>query len=142
MARPMKPVSIRTSHDITTDYTNHHNGGIVTEGPPDTPSQQSHSNMGDRGYVGGRSAPVTTFAWISAIKMGSKREGSSGPASGGESADPSRRNSRSRPSSVGRDSESHVPPESRKSTETKDKTHEDHREGDMNQSLQDEYVEP
>lgn len=133
----MRPVSVRTPHEVLADYQNHHDAD-VTAGVPEAP-QHSQSNASDRGYVGGRTAPVTAFAWMSAIKMGSKREGSSGPGSGGESADPSRVSSRSRPSSIHGES-SHTPSEVRKSNDTKGKSHDEHREGDTNQSLQDEYV--
>ncbi|KAI0794847.1 hypothetical protein C8Q75DRAFT_847958 [Abortiporus biennis] len=52
-----------------------------------------------RKFVGGRDAQITTFAWLSSVKVGDKKEGSSGPGSGAESGTASRISSRSRPPS-------------------------------------------
>lgn len=51
-------------------------------------------------FAGGRSAQITTFQWLSNVKVGGPRDGSSGPGSGGDSGDVSRIGSRSRPPSL------------------------------------------
>ncbi|KAJ3484289.1 hypothetical protein NLI96_g5740 [Meripilus lineatus] len=130
LARPIRPISVRTPHE---DYNTH-----TTENVKDAP-QQGQSNPSDRGYVGGRSAPVTAFAWITAIKMGSKREGNSAE-SGEERSYASRMSSLSRPSSPREESVSRTTSDNRKTSEGKDKPHEDHREVDTNQSLQEEIT--
>lgn len=90
-----------------------------------------------RGYVGGRSAQITTIAWLSSVKVG-KREDSSGPGSGGESAAASRMHSRSRPPSLSVDSTSAGLSEFRRAVEGRDRFEDDHKEGDGNKSLQEE----
>lgn len=90
-----------------------------------------------RGYVGGRSAQITTYAWLSSVKVGSKREDSSGPASGGESGNASRLNSRSRPPSIMDPSMSFYSLDGRSGSRDRD---DGSRETESNQSLQDESV--
>ncbi|EIW56116.1 uncharacterized protein TRAVEDRAFT_50605 [Trametes versicolor FP-101664 SS1] len=50
-------------------------------------------------FAGARSNQITTFQWLSNIKVGQPRDGSSGPKSGGDSGNVSRINSGSRPPS-------------------------------------------
>ncbi|KAJ3559944.1 hypothetical protein NM688_g25 [Phlebia brevispora] len=90
-----------------------------------------------RGYVAGRSANITTFAWISSVKVGGKRDDSSGPTSGGESGGPSRISSRSRPPSVMDPSMSMSNLEVRSGSRDRDA---DSRETESNQSLQEEIT--
>lgn len=90
-----------------------------------------------RGYVAGRSAHITTFAWLSSVKVGNKRDDSSGPASGGESGTASRFNSRSRPPSIIDPSMSMSVLDARSGSRDRD---DGSRETDSNQSLQDECI--
>ena len=96
-----------------------------------------------RGYVGGRSAQITTLAWLSSVKVGHRRDDSSGPASGGESGTTSRRPSRSRPPSISDPTTSALASEggseSRERERERDRG-EDERDVDPNQSLQEESV--
>jgi hypothetical protein len=80
------------------------------------------------------------LAWLASVKVGGKREDSSGPGSGGNS----RNGSQSRVSSTSSQSSDHenlhAPSVLRKASEGVDKPTEERREGEGNQSLQDEYV--
>lgn len=91
-----------------------------------------------RGNIGGKSARMDAFTWLSNVKVGDKRENSSGPGSGAESGNGSRMSSRSRPPSG---------PEQRRAgaghrrrSDSRSRGTDDRREGEGNQSLQDEYV--
>lgn len=108
---------------------------------PEVPSRERGATM-SRGYVGGRSAQITTFAWLSSVKVGqpSTRDSSSGPTSGGESAAQSRFNSRSRPPSVVDPSLSFLEARAKSGSRDREKGEEERRENDANHSLQDEYV--
>ncbi|KAH9947305.1 hypothetical protein B0H21DRAFT_739747 [Amylocystis lapponica] len=104
------------------------------------PIAQERGTM-TRGYLGGRSAQITTFAWLSSVKVGGKREGSSGPGSGADSGNVSRINSRSRPTSTPVDrSLSQTFAAIEKHGNSKEKFDDDYREGDAGQSLQDEIT--
>ncbi|EIW82937.1 hypothetical protein CONPUDRAFT_52726 [Coniophora puteana RWD-64-598 SS2] len=107
--------------------------------PRATPTNRNGGTM-SRG--GGINARVDKFAWLSSVKVGEKREDSSGPDSGG----PSRLSSRSRPSSGREQSvDRQVQDDSgrgrsmghnkRRRSESKDR-----REGEGTQSLQDEIT--
>lgn len=91
-----------------------------------------------RGYVGGRSAQITTFAWLSSVKVGHKRDASSGPPSGADSGNASRLNSRSRPPSIADPSMSRL--DLRSKSGSRDRGEDERRDVDTNQSLQEEYV--
>ncbi|TBU54508.1 hypothetical protein BD310DRAFT_935749 [Dichomitus squalens] len=76
---------------------------------PTTPVTAAAASVKDSGnigtmsrgpFAGGRSSHITTLQWISNVKVGGVRDGSSGPGSGGDSGDVSRIGSRSRPPSV------------------------------------------
>ncbi|CAL1710706.1 unnamed protein product [Somion occarium] len=67
------------------------------------PSANTSSGQGEgltrRGVVG-RSAQITALSWLSSVKVGGARDGSSGAGSGGDSGNVSRLNSASRPPSI------------------------------------------
>ncbi|KAI0345160.1 hypothetical protein BDW22DRAFT_1354052 [Trametopsis cervina] len=94
-----------------------------------------------RGYVGGRSAQITTVQWLSSVKVGSKREGSD-PYSGGESGNVSRYGSRSRPPSIMDPSGSMLDLRGRKGKSgSRDRDEDEHREsGETNQTLKEEIT--
>ncbi|KAF8885596.1 hypothetical protein BD779DRAFT_1532626, partial [Infundibulicybe gibba] len=82
-------------------------------------------------------ARMDAFTWLSNVKVGGRRGSSSGPGSGANSADASRLSSRSRPPSApdpageaGR----------RRRSDSRSRGLEDRREGETNQSLQDEIT--
>lgn len=99
---------------------------------------KERSETMSRGYVGGRSAQITTFAWLSSVKVGHKRDTSSGPPSGADSGHASRLNSRSRPPSVVDPAMSYL--DYRAKSNSRDRGDEDRREVDANQSLQEEIT--
>ncbi|EGN97137.1 hypothetical protein SERLA73DRAFT_57400 [Serpula lacrymans var. lacrymans S7.3] len=96
-----------------------------------------HGGTMSRGNVGGKSARMDAFTWLANVKVGDRRESSSGPGSGADSGDVSRISSRSRPPS-GRDPS--TAPGRRKRSESRGRGNEEHRDGDVNQSLQDEIT--
>ncbi|OBZ77972.1 putative RWD, RING finger and WD repeat-containing protein C11E3.05 [Grifola frondosa] len=87
-----------------------------------------------------RSTQITTLDWISSVKVGMKREGSSGPASGGESGNASRFNSRSRPPSVKDRSASQALSTTARGNNSRDRVEDGPREDDSGQILQDEIT--
>jgi hypothetical protein len=88
--------------------------------------------------TGSRSvAKVDQLAWLASVKVGSKRESSSGAGSGDGSGTPSRLSSRSRPSSGPERSQSELGPRQRSGS--LGRMAEDRgKEAENNQSLQDE----
>jgi WD repeat-containing protein 59 len=102
---------------------------------PELPLKEKAETM-SRGYVGGRSAHITTFAWLSSVKVGHKRDNSSGPPSGADSGNASRLNSRSRPPSIADPSMSYL--DYRNKSDSRDRGEEERRDGDANQTLQEE----
>lgn len=94
-----------------------------------------------RGNFGGKSVGrMDPFTWLSNVKVGGRRGSSSGPGSGADSADVSRLSSRSRPPS-GPDRQASELGERRRS-ESRSRGVDERREGEGNQSLQDECVAP
>ncbi|KAI0764721.1 hypothetical protein C8Q74DRAFT_1283552 [Fomes fomentarius] len=75
-------------------------------------------------FAGGRSAQITTFQWLSNVKVGGPRDGSSGPGSGGDSGDVSRIGSRSRPPSLYERSTSQAYSRTRERSMSRDHTEE------------------
>lgn len=100
---------------------------------PITIAQQKGGTM-SRGFAGGKSAQITNFAWLSSVKVGGRRESSSGPGSGAESGNVSRLSSTSRPPPSALEASSqHVnqrPP--------KDRVDDEFRDGDATRYLHDE----
>ncbi|THH17187.1 hypothetical protein EUX98_g9174 [Antrodiella citrinella] len=136
MSRPPMPRPTKQPQEILPSEGDNENSAPGQSG---TTSSGQGKGAPSRGYVGGRSAQITTFAWLSSVKVG-KREDSSGPGSGGESTTVSRMHSRSRPPSLSVD---HLPAgilELRKGVEARERTEDDHKDGDGNQSLQDEIT--
>ena len=103
----------------------------------DVPLKEKPETM-SRGYVGGRSAQISQFAWISSFKIGQKRDPSSGPPSGANSSNASRINSRSRPPSIADTSMSYL--DYKPKGGSRDRGSEERRDVDTNQSLQEECV--
>lgn len=101
-------------------------------------SARSTGGTMSKGNTGPKSvAHVDPLAWISNVKVGSKRGSSSGGGSGGGgSGAPSRLNSRSRPPSGPDRSMSEIG--SRQRSGSLSRAPDDRRDGDGNQSLQDE----
>ncbi|PCH41343.1 hypothetical protein WOLCODRAFT_100364 [Wolfiporia cocos MD-104 SS10] len=99
------------------------------------PIAQERGGTMTRGHLGGRSAQITTFAWLSSVKV-TKRDGSSGPGSGTEGAQPSK----SRPPSLMGRSVSRQAAGTRKPSEGKEKSEDEHRDTEQSQSLQDEIT--
>ncbi|EKM55335.1 uncharacterized protein PHACADRAFT_255888 [Phanerochaete carnosa HHB-10118-sp] len=131
--RPSKVNALRQSQDAIAGRSS-----SATAQKAKTTQQplKERSETMSRGYVGGRSAQITTFAWLSSVKVGHKRDTSSGPPSGADSGHASRLNSRSRPPSVADPSVSSY----RAKSTSRDRDEEDRREADTNQSLQEEIT--
>jgi WD repeat-containing protein 59 len=91
-----------------------------------------------RGYVGGRSAQITTIQWLSSVKVGNKRDGSDGPHSGGDSGPASRYGSRSRPPSIRDPTFPLLDARGRNGKSGSRDREDDYREGDTNQMLKEE----
>ena len=138
ISRPLVVRPTKQSQDAHPPFPGNENEES-THGQSGASSGQGKGVVPNRGYVGGRSAQITTLAWLSSVKVG-KREDSSGPGSGGESAAASRMHSRSRPPSVSVDPTPAGLTEFRRASEGKDRLEDDHKDGDGNQSLQDESV--
>ncbi|TCD66873.1 hypothetical protein EIP91_000771 [Steccherinum ochraceum] len=131
-ARPARQPQDALPADIDQEET--------TPGQSGASSGQGKGAAPSRGYVGGRSAQITTFAWLSSVKVG-KREDSSGPGSGGESATASRMQSRSRPPSLSVDPASVGVTDFRRAfAEGRERGDDDHKDDNPNQSLQDEIT--
>lgn len=134
--RPSKVNALRQSQDTIARRS-----ASVTARKMDKVTEQplkEKSETMSRGYVGGRSAQITTFAWLSSVKVGHKRDTSSGPPSGAESGHTSRLNSRSRPPSVVDPSMPYL--DYRAKSTSRDRGDGERREIDANQSLQEELV--
>ncbi len=86
---------------------------------------------------GGSVAKVDQLAWLASVKVGSKRESSSGAGSGDGSGTPSRLSSRSRPSSGPERSQSELGPRQRSGSLSR-MAEDRGKEAENNQSLQDE----
>ncbi|KAI0746476.1 hypothetical protein C8Q80DRAFT_1320359 [Daedaleopsis nitida] len=90
-------------------------------------SVKDSGNLGtmSRGpFAGGRSAQITTFQWLSNVKVGNARDGSSGPGSGGDSGEASRIGSRSRPASSTELTNSHAYSRTRERSASRDEPEE------------------
>lgn len=136
--RPAKTTIARNSQEVVS--TRSSSQAVAKNGPPsNAASQDERGSTMSRGYVGGRSAHITTFAWLSSVKVGNKRDGSDGPPSGGESVPVSRYASRSRPPSVIDPSMSVFDVRGRSGKSgSRDRNDDEHREGDTNQTLKEE----
>jgi hypothetical protein len=88
-----------------------------------------------RGNIGGKSARMDAFTWLSSVKVGDRRENSSCPGSGNDSGHGSRLSSRSRPPSSSEKALGF-----KRRSDSTSRAVDDRREGEGNQSLQDEYV--
>ncbi|KAH8096852.1 hypothetical protein BXZ70DRAFT_944805 [Cristinia sonorae] len=125
------------SHEVQSSV---HDNEAPVPGQSTTSSGHDKGVAPGRGYVGGRSAQITTFAWLSSVKVG-KREDSSGPGSGGESATASRMQSRSRPPSISVDPAFAGVVDFRRTVlDGRERAEDDHRDVDSNQSLQEEIT--
>ncbi|KAH9938498.1 uncharacterized protein B0H18DRAFT_1081137 [Fomitopsis serialis] len=102
------------------------------------PIAQERGTM-TRGHLAGRSAPISTFGWLSSVEFGTKREGSSGPGSGVESGNVSRLNSVSRPPSIVDRSVSLAMSTKQRNGERRG-SQDDHRDGEPAHSLHDEIT--
>ncbi|KAI0952525.1 hypothetical protein AcV7_008300 [Taiwanofungus camphoratus] len=111
-------------------------GPSVTHSKPIPIAQEKGGTM-TRGYPSGRSAQITTFAWLSSVKVGGRKEGSSGPGSGAESGNISRLSSISRPPSQPDRSASRA---FACKQHSRDKVEDHHHEGETSQILQDEIT--
>ncbi len=133
--RPLKFNALRLSQEIVPTRSSSKVAAKKGRMPEDR-EVDKHGTM-SRGYVGGRSAHITTFAWLSSVKVGNRRDGSSGPASGGDSGNVSRIGSRSRPPSVMMDPSMSMSLLDVRSG-SRDRGDDDSRESEANQSLQEE----
>ncbi|KZT12899.1 uncharacterized protein LAESUDRAFT_719207 [Laetiporus sulphureus 93-53] len=104
------------------------------------PIAQEKGGTMTRGHLGARSARITTFAWLSSVKVGAKRDSSSGQGSGAEKGNLSRVSSRSRPSSLLDQHVSGRAPSLQKGHDATEEVDDDHREGEVGQSVQDEIT--
>jgi len=114
------------------------NGDTLSAPSKPIPITQQHGGTMTRGNLGGRSTQITPLAWLSSVKVGAKRDSSSGRGSGAESM--SRFSSRSRPPSAPDRSVSQTMSRVNRSNEAGDKKEDIHRENDIGQSLQDEIT--
>ena len=151
-AQPFRPTKPSALHTVTRSSSRTPAAGVTFEadaaGAPEASGSGSKegerpaAGKTSRGFVGGRSADITTLAWLSSVKVGNRRDDSSGPASGGESGTASRMQSRSRPPSVSREpGTSRLTVEGRSESRERERDRErgeDDREIDSNQSLQEE----
>lgn len=104
------------------------------------PITQEKGRTMTRGLLGGRSAQINTSAWLSSVKFGTKRDGSSGPGSGAESGEVSRFSSLSRPPSQPDSSGSRIVINVQKDSPVGAKGEDGNREGEVGQSLQEEIT--
>ncbi|GBE79383.1 hypothetical protein SCP_0205810 [Sparassis crispa] len=143
---PFPPRAARTStamsHAKATARSPEEELNLRSSMPRSRPVLIAHGRGGTmtRGHVGGRSAQINTFAWLSSVKVGGTREGSSGPGSSGENGTASRLESRSRPPSLPGRSNSQPLSGTQRSSDARDNREDDHREGEPGQSLQDEIT--
>lgn len=129
-SRPPKPTALRNSKDGVPARSSSAAAQKLAK-TPEVPPKERTETMG-RGYVGGRSADITAFAWLSSVKVGPKRDASSG----GDSGTQSRINSRSRPPSIADHSMSYL--DFKTKSGSRDRGDEERRDVDANQSLQEE----
>ncbi|CCM03390.1 uncharacterized protein FIBRA_05520 [Fibroporia radiculosa] len=108
----------------------------VTQSKPIPIAHEKGGTM-TRGHIGGKSQ-ISALDWLSSVKVGAKRDGSSGPGSGADSGNVSRFNSKSRPPSLLDRSASRAM--SMIVSDTGERSNDGYHEGDSIQSLQDEIT--
>lgn len=101
------------------------------------PIAQERGTM-TRGHIAGRSTPLTISGWISNVEFTKRKDGSSGPRSGGESGNASRLTSRTRPPSVVDRSVSLAISTHQRNSERRGSQEDDHRDSELGHSLHDE----